>query len=164
VDGSRLLLYPRRGTGDISATEFLIIRWGLRVYLIPHAKMAEFCDAVESGAEPRTDIHGAFYLSRDDVDTIPSGLPDVPHPWRSRLPVVVVRGRVTELIDRNHIRIDLGTNSGVAAGTRLRTAWLTGVRSRTLDLVVREVSASSCVVRLEFPIDLPLGHPVALSR
>ncbi len=60
------------------ASEFLPVRWGDRHYLIPTNKVVGFCNDVNDGSEPRTDVHGSFLLRRGDEKKRVKGPPPLP--------------------------------------------------------------------------------------
>ena len=96
-----------------TATDFIPIRWGERLYLIPEADRWEFCNAVNQGSEPRDRPHGQSYLRSGDWRKKVSGLPIVPEAWHSLLLKAPIDGRVIEVLGDGRARVDLGTESGV---------------------------------------------------
>ena len=66
-------------------TDFIPIRWGDRLYLVPKDAGKGFCDAVNRGWEPGSGSHGNFYLRRGDDGKKVTGLPKVPNEWESLL-------------------------------------------------------------------------------
>jgi hypothetical protein len=66
-----------RGT----ATDFIPVRWGERLYLIPEAQSRDFCNEVNQGSEPRKGAIGRFYLRRGDWNKKVNSLPSVPIGW-----------------------------------------------------------------------------------
>ncbi len=67
------------------APEFVVIPWGPRVYLVPADDVIGFCNDVNTGAEPRTDIHGEYLLREGDERTKVSGDPELPVEYRDCL-------------------------------------------------------------------------------
>ncbi len=63
-------------------TDFIPVRWGERLYLVPKDDGKRFCDDVIQGWEPRSDAHGFYYLRRGDWGKKVKGLPNVPNEWR----------------------------------------------------------------------------------
>ena len=58
--------------------EYKPIHWGERLYLIPANKIVPFCNVVNSRSEPRNDVHGFFFLRRDDEKKEAKGKPELP--------------------------------------------------------------------------------------
>jgi hypothetical protein len=67
-------------------TGLRIVRWGTRIYLIPDEKAQDLNEAIGQGREPRTTIHGRFFLNDVDLDKPVEGLPDVPESWKAMMP------------------------------------------------------------------------------
>lgn len=80
-DGGRLHLearLPNRdGFGGI-ADELVPVLWGKRHYLVRGTDVTSFCNAVNSGDEPRRDMHGLVLLRDGDEKKSVRGLPVVP--------------------------------------------------------------------------------------
>ena len=68
--------YPnsRKGFQGI-ASDLVLIRWGERRYLVPADEVAEFCNAVNSGGEPRSHAYGRFLLRDKDWEKKVEGTP-----------------------------------------------------------------------------------------
>jgi hypothetical protein len=60
------------------ATELIPISWGSRKYVIPPNDLVKFCNSVNSGDEPRNDIHGFHLLRQGDEKKPVQGWPAVP--------------------------------------------------------------------------------------
>ena len=58
---------------------------GEPLYLVPKDAGKAFCSLVNKGLEPRSDVHGRFYLRRGDWEKKVTGLPIVPKDWESLL-------------------------------------------------------------------------------
>ena len=120
VEAGHLILKPERpnvregfrGT----ATDFIPVRWGGRLYLIPEGDGREFCNAVNQGTEPRDRVHGRYYLRRDDWEKKVKGRPDLPKAWEPLLLRGPLRGRVIEVQGGDRARVDLGSDGGVWKG------------------------------------------------
>ncbi len=67
------------------AQDLIPIPWGDRQYLIPADDFAGFCNCVNDGSEPRSDIHGSYFLRMGDEKKPVSGLPKVPNEFQSYL-------------------------------------------------------------------------------
>ena len=89
VEAGHLILKPERrnvrGGSRGTATDFIPVRWGERLYLIPEEEGRKFCNQANRGGEPRNGPHGHFYLRRDDWDKKVTGLPSVPKEWEALL-------------------------------------------------------------------------------
>jgi hypothetical protein len=126
-----------RGT----ATDFHLISWGDRLYLVPETERAAFCNAVNQGNEPRSDMHGRFHLRANDPAKKVTGLPAVPDTWRPLLLKKPLRGKVIEVLDDGRARIDIGAAQGAWKGMEL---W---VETSVFGLVeVVDVSEEVCVI------------------
>jgi len=66
-------------------TDFILVCWGDRLYLVPKDAGKAFCSLVNEGGEPRSNVHGNFYLRRGDWEKKVTGLPIVPKEWESLL-------------------------------------------------------------------------------
>jgi hypothetical protein len=67
-----------RSGEEIPPSRLVVVAWVERRYLVPEKEVAAFCEAVKSGAEPRKDIHGPFFLRVDDEKKAVSGSPILP--------------------------------------------------------------------------------------
>jgi hypothetical protein len=77
---------PNDATGfGGTPTDFIPVRWGDRLYLVPKDAGKGFCSLVNEGLEPRSMPHGNFYLRRGDEGKEVTGLPNVPKEWESLL-------------------------------------------------------------------------------
>jgi hypothetical protein len=74
--------YPnsRKGFQGI-APEMLLVAWGERKYLIPSDEVEEFCNAINSGEEPRTHAYGRFLLKDKDWAKKAEGKPKLPEKY-----------------------------------------------------------------------------------
>ena len=64
------------------APELVVVRWGARRYLIPADDLIGFCNEVNQGDEPRTDIHGEYLLRLGDENKQAQGSPELPPEYR----------------------------------------------------------------------------------
>jgi hypothetical protein len=132
-------------------TDFHVVRWGDRLYLIPEGDKQEFCNAVNGGIEPRSERHGRFYLRRGDWDKKVTGLPRVPKDWSPLLLKKPLRGRVIDVLSGGRARVDLGTDDGVWKGMEL---WVDTKGSGLVQVV--EVGAKSSVISIKYPRLTPI--------
>ena len=71
---------------DHSDYEFTPIRWGERNYLVAAEDILDFCNAINSGDEPRTHIFAwRFFLRRGDEDKEVQGKPELPEEFMAHL-------------------------------------------------------------------------------
>lgn len=140
-----LILTPERPNVRKSfqgtATDFIPIRWGERMCLIPEADRRRFCNGVNQGSEPRDGSHGSFYLRRGDWQKKVAGLPSVPKEWDRLLLRKPLRGKVIEVLGDGRARVDLGSDSGVWKDVDL---W---ADTQDFGLAqVLEVGAKNCII------------------
>ena len=112
-------------------TSFVPVEWGERRYLIPPSKVKRFCNAVNSGEEPRAAAWGSFLLSRAKDETPPSGKPEMPREFAKLVldtPLVANVVAVKEGVsDPSHgatcrvtvVTLDIGSQNGAWEGMRL---------------------------------------------
>jgi hypothetical protein len=89
VENDHLILTPEqtndsRGFGG-TPTDFVPVRWGERLYLVPQEAGKAFCIEVHEGIEPRSNVHGRFYLRKGDSKKKVTGFPIVPKEWEPML-------------------------------------------------------------------------------
>ena len=137
------------------AAELVPVRWGERRYLIDPDKLERFCADVNSGFEPRDDVHGPCLLRTGDEHKPAPGLPSVPEEYRRLLLTVPVEPTVIEVLGSEsqesgllftRVALDAGSEQGVYPGMRMgliephESGWLTveNVSARTCTAVVKE--------------------------
>lgn len=114
------------------AEEFLPIKWGDRIYLIPGDDIVGFCNEVNSGEEPRTTIHGSYLLRVGDEIRTVDGRPEVPVgflPYLLEQPIETTIASVGKTTLRpsvcewnfkdTEVTLDAGTNKGILPGMEL---------------------------------------------
>jgi len=134
-----------------------IVRWGDRTYLIEDGKGLEFCNDVNSGLEPRRDMHGMSYLRRKDVNSSADGLPSVPDNWRRCLLGQPLSGHVVRVETNSTLVVDLGAKDGLVVGMELSACHPDG--TGLFFLRVESVDTAQCLARDMVP-DLS-ARPVA---
>jgi hypothetical protein len=72
-------------SSDRFATSLVPITWGRRHYLVPVDDIVGFCNEVNQGDEPRSDVHGRYLLRRGDQGIRVIGRPSVPAEYRDCL-------------------------------------------------------------------------------
>lgn len=119
------------GFGGI-APEFVPIAWKSRHYLIAADDLVGFCNAVNQGREPRSDVHGSYLLRDGDEKKAAAGFPEVPGRYR---PYLLVKPIEAAIIAIGHyttrpsittwkfkdtpVTLDAGTNKGLLVGMEL---------------------------------------------
>ncbi|HEY7089651.1 MAG TPA: hypothetical protein VH518_16250 [Tepidisphaeraceae bacterium] len=93
------------------------IHWGQRIYLVADSEMLQFVNAINSGKEPRREIHGMF-LMRDGDDQKPADAkPDLPAAQSALLLTKPLSCQISKT--GNQIQIDAGRAEGVFVGMEL---------------------------------------------
>ncbi|MHC4696722.1 MAG: hypothetical protein ACYTFA_08275 [Planctomycetota bacterium] len=67
------------------AEDLVPIPWGERHYLIPVDDVVGFCNAVNSGSEPRDRLHGFYYLRVGDQEKPVKDAPELPEQYQAYL-------------------------------------------------------------------------------
>jgi hypothetical protein len=109
--------------------ELIVVRWSDRHYLVPLTEMKSFCDAVNRGREPRTEVHGSFLLRKGDEKLRANGFPEAPPEYRNVLLKHRVDATIVEIsgvtnrpsvngvgFTDTHVVIDAGTSDGIKVG------------------------------------------------
>lgn len=115
------------------AEEYMPVLWSERTYLIATNELIRFCYAVNSGSEPRQDMHGSFLLRQGDEKKPVNGPPRLPDEYRRYLldaPVlatIIAVGKKTDKIgvlktQQFPVTINAGTTSGLQVGMELYVA------------------------------------------
>ena len=149
VEDGHLILKPERpnvregfrGT----PTNFVIVQWGERRYLVTESDGREFCNHVNQGTEPRHGAHGSFYLRDGDWEKKAIGKPGVPEEWKPLLLEKPIQARVIESMGDNRARIDLGSDDGLWKDMEL---WV-DIQGFGLVQIV-EVGPKSCVIATKY--------------
>jgi hypothetical protein len=86
--------------------------------------MLSFCNAVNLGLEPRTDIRGQFFLRRIREMTRAApppakGAPGLPAPWEQFLLKRPLDGLLTAVVREGVVTINLGSEDGIRVGMEL---------------------------------------------
>jgi hypothetical protein len=110
---------------------FVPVKWGQRRYLIVPKEITRFCNAINSGDEPRRAGHGKFLLCRDLDEKPPTGKPELPREFASMLLDAPLRASVvavkeSRLTTRNSaewresvVALDIGSKDGAWEGMEL---------------------------------------------
>jgi hypothetical protein len=146
-------------------TEFVVVRWGRCIYLVPEADKEKFCDCINFKAGGNSGPRGDTYFRVCEGAKEVKGLPDVPKDWLPLLLKKPVHGKVIEVLEGRRARIDLGAESGVWKGM----SFIVDTKNRNEDifLKVTEVGDKTCVVAGKYPrfetISFKMGQPVKSS-
>ena len=87
----------QEGFGGI-ANEFITVRWGERIYLVPPRDIVGFCNEVNSGFEPRNNPHGRYLLRRGDEKRKAKGDPAVPPEFQTCLLKQPIKASITQIL------------------------------------------------------------------
>ncbi|HTU88844.1 MAG TPA: hypothetical protein VMF69_01995 [Gemmataceae bacterium] len=78
--------------------EYVVIRWGKRVYLVEPDYLLSFCNAVNSGMISKEAGRGSIFLLRGTDDHVEaSGLPQVPKEYKEYLLTKPVTGTIVKI-------------------------------------------------------------------
>ena len=122
-EAGHLTLNPREpnppGFGG-TPTEFIVVKWEGRNYLVPEIDMLYFCNNVNAGIEPRNSRLGRHYLRNGDEQRVVRGLPSVPQQWQELLLDHSVSAHVASVdAAKRTCVLDAGESSGLRAGMTL---------------------------------------------
>jgi hypothetical protein len=67
------------------APEFVLVPWGSRRYLVPADDIVGFCNRVNQGREPRSEVCGSYLLRDGDEKKEVAGGPELPREFRDYL-------------------------------------------------------------------------------
>ena len=105
-------------------TEYILITWDTRLYLVPFDGVIDFCNTVNSGRI----VHGEFFVRGNEPKGNPTGKPDVPEEFKFYLLEQPIEGKIIaaektqEVRKRSSIQweapvtIDKGSRDGVMSG------------------------------------------------
>lgn len=102
---------PTNKESIIRTEKLVVTRWDTRMYLIPQGEFLFFCNLVNAGIEPRTEMNSSLgeyfsygghysirlYLKDDGKAPIPRGLPEVPLEFRQYLLTTPITGKITKV-------------------------------------------------------------------
>jgi hypothetical protein len=164
-EGDRVRLIPELPNSQKgfqgTPLEFTSVRWGPRRYLVASDGLLEFCNAVNSGAEPRGDAHGAFLLHEGDESLAVTGPPTLPHEYQSCILETPISARIIHMgasvlkpslgdfkFRVTPVTLDAGSADGVWQGmkfeltapkTRYESATVKRVYDRESEAEIREI-------------------------
>ena len=99
-------------------TEFFLVTWGDRRYLIANDEAKKFCNAVNQGRAQRIDMW-EFLTPRPVCNMEVHGLPRVPRSWQAFLLSTLIKGEIIDAPTLNRAEINLGKLNGVFEGMEL---------------------------------------------
>ena len=104
-----VLRLQRRFDDQVTPEELVFIQWGQRHYVVSPSRLADFCAAVNCGAEPRTSLEGHFLLRCGDENKTVTGRPRFPAAF----------ARYAALLNPSPV----GPNATTQAGPDLKLRW-----------------------------------------
>lgn len=114
---------PKRESSGGIADELIPVHWGPRQYLVAPNEMVEFCNAVNGGIEPRSDMHGLYLLRRGDEAKAATGFPAVPDEFKDYLLAHPVEAEIVDIgkrtDDKTIIILNRGKQHGLLPGMEL---------------------------------------------
>jgi len=147
--------------GPFFHSAYVPAKWGERRYLIAPRQMKSFCNAVNMGDEPRASGYGDFLLRRNESETPPTGLPELPREFASMvrdhpLQASVVAVQVGRFVKTSGVRLrttvvtlDVGSKDGAWEGMEL---FVIGQRLIS-KLTISKCQDSHCSAESNFRVD-----------
>jgi hypothetical protein len=105
--------------------EWLPVRWGERLYLVPANGVVGFVNQINLGREPRRGEAGFSVLRKDDWEKPAPGLPSLPPAFLKLLLAQPVTGKVISATSKQ-AQLTLGARHGVFPGMELATQSTSG--------------------------------------
>jgi len=149
------------GFGGI-APRFIPVPWTSRHYLVPADDVIGFCNAVNAGEEPRTDLHGRYLLRSADEKKEAKGFPEVPGQYRPYLLAKPIEATITAVgphttrpstapwkFKDTPVTLDAGTDRGMLVGMELLVTHPLQVTSIRIVRVALHQSDGVLVLTLE---------------
>jgi hypothetical protein len=143
------------------APQLVPVPWGKRMYLVPADDLIGFCNEVNQGNEPRSDVHGLYLLGRGHEKRAVAGYPEVPKEFRSYLlskPVVTeivglgffrVQPNPTEwTIKDTPVILNAGSKEGLRVGMQLLVLYPTNIFVTVRITGVEETKAEAVMSKL----------------
>ena len=138
----------------------VVVPWDERLYLIAPDELPDFVEHVNAGGEPRTVVHGSYFLRRGDHERAATGFPTLPDSPELALTRGVVDAAIVNVRDIApddalkrktivrviEVELDRGSRDELGVGTRLR---LVGSGERTAVGRVTEVSERTSLARFD---------------
>lgn len=123
----------------------LPVLWGKRTYLLSteHKSLLAFCNAVNTGNEPRHQINGRFYLKSGDENKGISGLPPLPSEWHAYLLTAPIQATLVSVLNSKRGVINAGRSQGIQAGMLV---WSQKTGRHGYSYVVMEVQSTTATV------------------
>lgn len=131
-DGSLKFVFHQQPSGalDEFGNSIVPVRWGERVYLLPHQRIYEFVLAVNRGFEQLPMLGGGRFLNNQKAI---QGLPELPEPYRAALRQKAIEAKILRVsktdnrilgvkpmcLMRYEVTIDQGASAGLGKGEML---------------------------------------------
>jgi hypothetical protein len=143
-------------------THYIPIEWGKRRYLIPDEEMIDFCNEINLGREPRESPNGTFFLREGDWVKIVSGFPELQGSWINYLLPEPISGKIIELTEYGHAKVNLGNKNHVCTDMKLVVQWDDKEESQLMNLIVPVVRVADdyCIIRSDSPKSFWIGAKV----
>jgi hypothetical protein len=141
------------------AKTFVPVEWGKRKYLIDSKKIINFCNQVNEGREPRSEIYGFCMLQIGDEEKKATGFPGIPNQFRSYVlakpieaEIIAVQkptGTSGEAVNKTVINITLnrGKKAGLLPGMELHVVEPVNVWDAITVTEAKEASSEATIVR-----------------
>lgn len=146
---------------SIRRTDFVVIRWGERRYLMIPEAIPYFCAAVRSGDEPRTEAHGDFFLRAGDESLQVQGDPQLPPGFEKCLREGAITTQIKEVraqSEENHedaprpgtfvtllVTLNVGDAEGVLPGLKFEAKELEDLNPEVVVTAVRQHESDATV-------------------
>jgi hypothetical protein len=157
VIGRQLVVHPsgsksNRDDHNASDRKLISVRWGKRLYLIPSDGMLSFCNAINLGLEPRSEIYGQFFVRITRGKTrhppVPAGgSPGLLPPWDQFLLKTPLQGIVTDVVREGIMTVSLGSKDGIRVGMEL---WVEEAVRPFAAVTVVDVRESECTAKSNY--------------
>jgi hypothetical protein len=183
-DGSILLLNDTRAENEPCADgvraidRFVIVPWDQRLYLVPELMILDFCNSVNTGAEPRSQEQSSFYFVKVGTCSAPSrGRPTLPEQWAPFILPRAVIGVTSSPLEDGTTWVSFGSADGIVLGmepvlkqlpTDPKVIAMGAPPFRDQPLEIVEVQGERCRVQFKWARDtrppIPEGLSVELGR
>lgn len=173
-DGSNAeTIFPAKDARESAGkevTRYQSVRWGERLYLVREGDLLSFCNAVNTGGEPRKrwdedpaylagrPEFGSFLLRDGDEKKGAAGLPQLPERWQEYLLKKPVKGVVLSLDGDDRAMISVGGREGLKEGMVLGVV---GGRAPSMWSGLKVVSVGETTARVLVGDEVVVGSKVS---
>ena len=154
VEGRTIRLAPTRepqpgGYSYLDRQPLWIVPWGERVFLVAEDKLEAFTKDVNDGWVFRWNRGRSTvaWARASDVRKRVFGIPELPGEWRGKVWRTAIVGIIDEVLEKDAVRLNVGTKHGVKLGMHFWAPHSDQVPS--MDLEVTEVAETSCRARVQ---------------